>query len=898
MNKFKWSITRKNSLRSLAVTLCAFFFSYQVMGVVSSDKKLSNKEVKSLTKRTTKEVYSSTKDELKYIGMPIGGIACGQLYISGDGNLWLWDIFQSNYKREGPAGEDGRWRMDQFTFGSLYPSPRESKGNNLYDVKQGTAIQVKANNKEPVRLKLNDQDFDEVTFRGEYPVAKVNYKKDGLPLNIELLATPSYIPLNIKESSIPATLMRYKITNTGNEQLEISLGSWLENKVSPTHQGNGYRKNTTKQGNNRVTVFMEASGEGLDQKKGFGNMALSLMGKHSNAQTISQLNNTDLLTSLFGNKRNTEAQAEFKTSLIGGINTTYSLQKGETVTVDFLVSWYFPYLKELEGDFSQIKDIETLNRYYSKHFNSADDVADYFATNAKRLVEITLKWNEVWYDSSLPYWFLDRTFIPINCLATQVAHYFDNERFWGWEGVDCCQGTCIHVWQYAQAMARIFPELEKGLRQKVDFDIAYRDGLIGYRGENGMAYAIDGQLGTIIRTYREHQMSTDKMFLTTVWDNVKEAMRYVMKQDKDGLITGQQPHTLDAAWYGPMGWINSLYLGALKSCEEMALEVGDTDFATECNSRLQVTQQQMVKKLFNGAYFIHLNPDTKRINSNTGCHIDQLLGLSMAHQVNITDLLPEQVVKKALQSIWQYNYLPNVGKYAEDHTAIRGERCYAVDGDAGVVMTTWPEGGAEDAVPGMADRPIKSDYWVGPGGYFDEVWTGQEYQLASHMIDNGMITEGLAIVKAVHERYAAAKRNPYDEIECSSHYARAMASYGAFISASGYQYHGPKGILGFAPKISPENFKSAFTSAKGWGSFAQVRKGKEQHMSIELAYGELYLKEFNAELPEGKKANSVKVQLNGKDIELTFHQEGQRVVIDFKELKINSNDSLKVNIKL
>jgi uncharacterized protein (DUF608 family) len=303
-------------------------------------------------------------------------VACGQLYIRGDGNLWLWDIFQSNYEREGPDGTDGRWRMDQFTFGSRYPSPLESKNGNLYDVEQGAAIQIINENNESQHLKLNDEDFDEVTFRGEYPVAKVNYKKDVLPLDIKLVATPSYIPLNVKESSIPATLMRYKITNTGHGNLEVSLGTWLENKVSPTHKGDGYRKNTTKEHQNRLSVFMEAAGDDLEQKKGFGNMALSLLGKHTNANAISQLNNEDILASLFEKESSSEEKAGFNESLVGGINTTYILKKGETITVDFLVSWYFPYLKELSGDFAQIKDIEQLNRYYSKHFKSADDVAD------------------------------------------------------------------------------------------------------------------------------------------------------------------------------------------------------------------------------------------------------------------------------------------------------------------------------------------------------------------------------------------------------------------------------------------------------------------------------------------------------------------------------------------
>ena len=101
------------------------------------------------------------------------------------------------------------------------------------------------------------------------------------------------------------------------------------------------------------------------------------------------------------------------------------------------------------------------------------------------------------------------------------------------------------------------------------------------------------------------------------------------------------------------------------------------------------------------------------------------------------------------------------------------------------------------------------------------VMNGFEYQVASHLVWEDMLTEGLSIMKAVHERYNGSKRNPYDEVECSSHYARSMASYGTYLAACGYHYHGPKGELGFDPKIHPEDFKCAFTTAESWGTFIQ-----------------------------------------------------------------------------
>jgi hypothetical protein len=122
--------------------------------------------------------------------------------------------------------------------------------------------------------------------------------------------------------------------------------------------------------------------------------------------------------------------------------------------------------------------------------------------------------------------------------------------------------------------------------------------------------------------------------------------------------------------------------------------------------------------------------------------------------------------------------------------------------------------------------------------------SGFEHQVASHLMAEGMTDEALVLTRAIHDRYHAAKRNPYNEIECSDHYARAMASYGTFISACGFEYHGPNGYIRFAPKWSADNFKAPFTAAEGWGSYSQKRPGNSQVHTIEVKYGILQLSEL------------------------------------------------------
>lgn len=894
--------TLGTALLAIPFSGCDFVSQTPSGHLIPADKMLSPEWIKSLTERGVTEVYSSLKDELKYIGMPIGGICCGQLYISGDGRLWLWDIFQSNYERERAAEE--QWRLDQFTMGGLYPNPRISKDNDIHQVSNGFAVQYQQDNQTKI-VPLDDQGFDDISFRGEYPVAKIDYKNEKIPLEVKLTAYSPFIPLNVKDSSIPATILNYEVHNVNNSDITVDIGGWLENKVCPEIQNlEGMRTNKVISGDGKTTIFMTASRDGLSQRKGYGNMAISILGEESTHNSCSRLSNIEHFSEVFGKTSKQESNAALDESLIGGVSTSFALKAGQSKTITFLVSWYFPHYNEPDSEGEQMNDIqgfETLKRYYAVNFSDANDVAGYISQEYSRLSDTTLLWNKTWYDSSLPYWFLDRSFISMDCLASQTSHMFDNGRFWGWEGVDCCEGTCSHVWQYAQGMARIFPSIEKDLRQRVDYGIGYNEeGSISFRGENidtytGTHFAVDGQLGTIIRVYREHQMSSNSEFLEQIWQKVKKSMQFIILQDndKDGLLEGKQPHTLDAAWYGPMGWISGMYIAALKACEQMALEIGDDHFASICKKIIPIGQKSMVEKLFNNEYFIHLPPDFKAVNTNKGCHIDQVLGQSFACQVNLPDVLPRKETRSALTSLWKYNFAPDAGKYAIDHTTIKGDRIYAMPGESGLLMTTWPTGGDENAVPGMDERPNNSPYWIGPGGYFDECMNGFEYQVASHMVWEGMLTEGLSIMKAVHERYRAAKRNPYDEVECSSHYSRSLASYGVYLAACGYHYHGPKGELGFAPKINPENFKCAFTAAEGWGSFIQKITDRTQENTIVIKYGKLKLNQFTIYTTPKVIVKSAQISINGQIITTNFQITKNQLQWNLEEVIIEEGDKLQ-----
>jgi uncharacterized protein (DUF608 family) len=552
--------------------------------------------------------------------------------------------------------------------------------------------------------------------------------------------------------------------------------------------------------------------------------------------------------------------------LSGALGRKLKLEPGQSATVTFVLAWHFPNLS-LGGA------LQKAGRHYAVKFPSAQAVVDYVAAQFDRLAAETRLWRDTWYDSTLPFWFLDRTFLNTSILATSTCFRLANGRFYGWEGVGCCEGTCGHVYHYAHAAARLFPELERTTREHVDFGLALQpDGAIHFRGEFNDIPAVDAQAGAVLRALREHQMSADGEFLKRTWPKIKLATQWLIAKDGngDGLIEGNQHNTLDTDWFGPVAWLSGLYLAALAAAAEMGDETGDAAFARQCRGILGTGQKNLVAQLFDGEYFIN-KVDPKHldaINSGTGCEIDQVFGQNWAFQVGLPRVLPRKETLSALQSLWRYNFSPDVGPY---RNAYKAGRWYALAGEAGLLMCSFPRRDWD-----YAQARGKGPEWA--AGYFNECMNGFEYQAAGHMIQEGMALEGLAVTRAVHDRYHASRRNPWNEVECGDHYARSMASYGVYLAACGFEYHGPKQHIGFAPKLSPENFKCAFTSAEGWGTFLQKAEGGKLKAEISLRWGRLKLRTIALEAPEAM-SHSSNASLAGKILPAQLDRRGSRVVI-------------------
>ena len=826
-------IVRRYFIKTMGLASEAFMLSFPAFGktmpqksyTIPTDKGLSAEWYKSMYVRGTAEVYT-------YIGMPIDGMFTGTFYLGGDGKLWLWDIF--NELKEGinsTVHESWQGKKNiKATDGANFVFPISPE----YLFEQGFGINVKQR-KDTWEKSLVFKGFNDITFKGQYPIEEVSYRDNELPVAIYLQSFSPFILLDVEASSYHATIMPFNVTNTSNEKASVELADWLENAVFNNTEKNSVVTliNTISEvsGNMILTCSGQTHAEALKQKRDFGNMSLSLLNASDEVKAEAGTQVTDSL--LFPNNDERNASAKHGERLCGSLSETIHLNPKETKEITFSISWYFPNMILRKNN---IIKTENIGRYYKKRFQNSQEVALDISAKYEYLYRKTTAWRDTFYENStLPHWFLNRTFANTSILATETCYLLGDGLFWAREGIGCCPGTCTYVWYYAQAMGRLFPELERNLREKTDFVVIDDlNGGIPFRGGIGKKYAADGQAGIVLRAYRDYQVSTNNEFQKKYRGNIKLILQYSFDLEKEdgeanGTIFGEQHNTLDAEWYGNIPVITSLYLVDLTASVKMAKVMKDTS-AEEENTAILNAGKKNIEKLFNGEYFVQNEDpyysDAIAIGIGLGCYINQVFGQGWAHQVGLGQLYNQEMIDSSLEAQWKYNFVPDVRPLRASLLPKLNGRPYASAGNAGLLICTWPFGGK---------REDWENHWQ--LGYFNDCMTGFEYQAASHMIWEDKLDYGLTFIKAIHKRYGAEKRNPYNEIECSDHYSRAMASYGAFKAACGYSYNGPKGQLGFAPKMNPVNFKAAFTSAEGWGSIFQTRRAKSQTNTVKWLTG-------------------------------------------------------------
>jgi uncharacterized protein (DUF608 family) len=546
-----------------------------------------------------------------------------------------------------------------------------------------------------------------------------------------------------------------------------------------------------------------------------------------------------------------------------------------------MMSWYVPHSnlreglgpvsdEQLKADLSKCEpgsgccaDLSDIyyEPWYSSRFKNIDEVVKYWKLNYSDLKEKSELFSNSFYNSSLPPEVVEAVAANLTILKSPTVLRQKDGKLWAWEGCHdnsgCCYGSCTHVWNYAQAIPHLFPGLERTLRE-TEFTVSQNDpGHQNFRtslpiqavDSHGFHAAADGQLGGIMKIYRDWRISGNTDWMKSLYPSVKQSIDYCIATwdpKHKGIVEEPHHNTYDIEFWGPEGMCTSFYLGALSAIIEMGKATGDN--VSEYEALETKGKSFLENDLYNGEYFIQkitvegleakdpvagskvginmnyspeaialLQKEGPKYQYGNGCLSDGILGAWIGKMSGLNDFADPEKVKSHLNSVYKYNLKTDLSDHVNPQRP-----SYALGNEGGLLLCTWPKG----------------DELTLPFVYSNEVWTGIEYQVASHLMSVGEVEKGLDIVREVRKRYNGKIRNPFNEYECGHWYARAMASYGLLQGLTGVRYDAVDKVLYVDSHVG--DFKSFISTEYGFGT-VEYKNGKTE---LQVAFGEIPVKKI------------------------------------------------------
>jgi uncharacterized protein (DUF608 family) len=759
---------------------------------------------------TWNQEYSG--ENLNKVAFPLGGIGAGMVCLEGNGSLshvsvrHRPEVFNQPFMfgaisvKEGDdwkarflQGRIPDWKV-MFPFG-------ESSGNGGRNQNAGFPY------------------FRDCRFQSEFPFATVKLADDDIPVKASLTGWSPFIPGQADDSSLPLAVLEYSFENATEEAVECVftfaskhfMRSALEKSAccggaceqpAPDHRflriENGF-------------VLHQPQGGGPAHRQGdFAVVALEQARVNCQWFRGGWFDSQTMLWNQIANGQAPEA-APYRDGGPGdgaSLAIPFTVQPGESRTIRLLMAWYVPFSHIVIGDLPEQPQPEDYYRpWYAQQFAGVEAVLATGRNELQRLRNQSQAYAERLAGCALPPEALEAVEANLTILKSPTVLRQHDGRLWAWEGCcdgwGCCDGSCTHVWNYAQALPHLFPELERSLRQTEFYENQDDRGHQTHRAWLPIRptvhtdhAAADGQLGGIMKVHRDWQICGDDAWLAGLWQRVKQSMEYCIETwdpERAGLLVEPHHNTYDIEFWGPDGMCTSFYLGALKAAALMADVLGED--AGGYRALYEKGRRAMETELWNGEYFIqkiqteglkspspaeakavvggniYQSPEAKALlekegpkyQYGNGCLSDGVLGAWMAQVCGIGEILDPEKVKSHLLSVYKYNFRTSLHNHANPQRPT-----YALNDEGGLLLCTWPHG-----------------YRLSlPLVYSEEVWTGIEYQVASHLAMMGEREKCLEIVRAARQRYDGRVRNPYNEYECGHWYARAMSSY-ALLQAFG-----------------------------------------------------------------------------------------------------------------
>lgn len=839
-------------------------------------------------------------DYLNNISFPLGGIGSGSISLAGCGMLVDPEINNHPCREEncGFSGFAVRAEKDGKTVDCRLLCADRTK--DLIGTIRGTYGQG-------CDFFAGFRHFDDAVFISEFPFARIKLSDSVFPGSAEIEAFNPFIPSNDRDSSIPAAFFNITIKNTSDDTLTYTVLQNMTNMLDDRGL-NRFGEN----GDMKFITLCSSTDDKASVK--YGNITIATdeksvshtdfwyRGRWFDGATMfkndllspGELKNRVYDTPLDDGKRDTATLA-----------ARVTLMPGESKTLKFLITWYVPNAK----CYWMYNGEVNYKNYYSVLFENSESVARYCFDNWQRLYSDTKKFAERLHSSSLPESVLSAITDNLAILKSSTCLRLEDGSFWGWEGVNrytgSCEGSCQHVYNYAYAMAFLFPKLERGLRTNEIKSCLAENGKMTFRmpitlGQRNSGRAcVDGQMGFVIKAFREWKLSGDDEWLRKNWQSIKNCLSYAWNSENhdmwdiemSGVISGRQHHTLDVELFGVHAWLTGMYIAALSAAAEMADFLGERETAELYRKTAENGRRFIDEKTFNGEYYVQLtdiedkeiiekfadNESDKNLvfNANikdmdyywddsikqskyqieNGCEIDQVLSDWHADLVGLPNSFNKEHRKSALEAIYKYNF-------CNMHDLLNPCRVFACNDEKGVIICSWPEGVRKPAIP----IP-----------YSEECMSGFEYAFAANMLQCGMEKEAVEIVEEIRKRYDGKRRNPFSELECGASYVRAMASYSFLLIYSGFKFDMPNKSLGFSPIKNGEYFWSADGA---WGSVSI----DEHKWEFTVDFGETELEHFTVNL---KNIKSVK--LGGTEIPFSAEENGIGI-----KCKLCAGDTLSI----
>ena len=705
-------------------------------------------------------------------------------------------------------------------------------------------------------------------FTARFPFADIEIRDDEIPLDIHVLGWSPFIPTDADNSSLPVGALEYTFKNTGSSRIEALFSYNSRNFMS---QPNGV--NRIKPVSNGFIL----SEDGVkDKPETRGDFAIFtnepdtiidhcwFRGSWFDPLTITWE------AIIRGETRHTDPVE--KGAPGASLFIPFVLAPNETKVIQLMMAWFVPDTDLKYGKDSKEKEEEKCTEsncsckdpfykpWYTSKFKIIEEVVNYWKTNYNDLRNKSGLFRDSFYKTSLPVEVIEAIAANLAILKSPTVLRQPDGMLWSWEGCGdnsgCCAGSCTHVWNYAQAIPHLFPKLERSLRETEFFPSQDGAGHQTFRSALPIRpiaadfyAASDGQLGGIMKVHREWRISGDSQWMKKMYPKVTQSMDYCI-ETWDPSMTGtlEEPHhnTYDIEFWGPDGVCTSFYLGALTAITEMGKFLNEDilRYQTLCEK----SKKALESELFEGEYFIQkikwkglkapdpvvasagawnvdyseearelLQKEGPKYQYGKGCLSDGVLGAWIAEMCGLKNIVDSVKVTSHLKSVYKYNFKPDLSDHSNPQRP-----SYALGREGGLLLCTWPKGE-------MLSLPFV---------YSNEVWTGIEYQVASHLMLNGEVEKALDIVRACRNRYDGRIRNPFDEYECGHWYARAMSSYGMLQGLTGVRYDAITQQMFINSKIG--DFTSFISTETGFGNIG-LKNGKP---FLETVYGEITVKDY------------------------------------------------------